>query len=44
MTAQAFTDQGLDVLGTTPADFRSFVAAENAKFGKAAAAAGIQPE
>ena len=41
---KAFTDQGLDVLGTTPADFRSFVVSENAKFGKAAAAAGIQPE
>ena len=41
---KAFTDQGLDVLGSTPADFRRFVASENAKFGKAAAAAGITPE
>lgn len=39
-----FTDQGLEVLGSTPADFRNFVASENAKFGKAAAAAGIKPE
>ena len=38
------TDQGLDVLGSTPADFRRFVVSENAKFGKAAAAAGIKPE
>ena len=41
---KGFTDQGLDVLGSTPAEFRSFFAAEHAKFGKVAAAAGIQPE
>jgi len=41
---KAFSDQGLDVLGTTPADFRVFLVSENAKFGKAAAAAGIVPE
>jgi tripartite-type tricarboxylate transporter receptor subunit TctC len=41
---KAFTDQGLDVLGTSPADFRNFVAAENVKFGKTALAAGIKPE
>jgi tripartite-type tricarboxylate transporter receptor subunit TctC len=43
-THKGFTDQGMDVLGSTPAEFRNFVASENAKFGKAAAAAGIQPE
>ena len=39
-----FADQGLDVLGTTPDEFRRFVASEHAKFGKSAAAAGIKPE
>lgn len=41
---KAFTDQGLEVFGTTPADFRNFMVTENAKFGKAALAAGIKPE
>ncbi len=39
-----FTDQGLEILGTTPEEFRRFIAAESAKFGKAVALAGIQPE
>jgi tripartite-type tricarboxylate transporter receptor subunit TctC len=43
-THKGFVDQGLDVYGTTPAEFAKLVLAENAKFGKAAAAANIQPE
>ena len=39
-----FADQGLESLGTTPEEFRRFIAAESAKFGKAVALAGIQPE
>ena len=42
--AKRFSDQGLDNLGTTPEEFRGFIAAESAKFGRAAALAGIKPE
>ena len=42
--AKRFNDQGLDNLGTTPDEFRRFIAAETAKFGRATALAGIKPE
>jgi tripartite-type tricarboxylate transporter receptor subunit TctC len=42
--AKRFGDQGLDILGTTPDEFRRFIAAESAKFGRAAALAGIKPD
>jgi tripartite-type tricarboxylate transporter receptor subunit TctC len=42
--AKRFGDQGLDSLGTTPEEFRRFIAAESTKFGRAAALAGIKPE
>ena len=39
-----FTEQGLEVLGTSPEEFKRFVVSETAKFGKAVAIAGIKPE
>jgi tripartite-type tricarboxylate transporter receptor subunit TctC len=42
--AKLFAEQGLDILGTTPADFGRFISSETAKFGKAVSMAGIRPE
>ena len=42
--AKRFGDQGLDIHGSTPEAFSRFIATESAKFGRAAALAGIKPE
>ena len=39
-----FAEQGVELTGTTPEEFRRFVASEAAKFAKVAASAGIKPE
>jgi len=39
-----FTEAGVDILGTTPAEFGQFISAESAKFGRAVEMARIKPE
>jgi tripartite-type tricarboxylate transporter receptor subunit TctC len=42
VNAKRYTEQGLDIVGSTPAAFRRFIAAEAAKFGRIVSAAGIK--